>query len=318
VAAIPGVTNVAMVSRVPIDGGGGDCVMHAQGAEESADVGANVRTASGGFLETMRIPLVRGRFFTSADVASSPLVVAINRGLAHRLFGDADPIGRQLVACPNGSLGMSRTVVGVIGDMRANGLQQDVRDEVYFPIGQLGTDHSMSLVIRSTLPATVLAPAIKRAVAETDPLLPVSPWRMEDIISQSLAVSRFITLLMLGLGSMGLTLAVIGVYGVMAYIVAQRRHEIGIRLALGATAGRVVRLVVGEGLKLAVIGVSLGCIASLMATRMIGSLLYEGVSAHDPVTILAGSALIAVIAVTASAVPALRAARMNPTTALRT
>jgi putative ABC transport system permease protein len=176
----------------------------------------------------------------------------------------------------------------------------------------------MSLVIRSTLPATVLAPAIKRAVAETDPLLPVSPWRMEDIISQSLAVSRFITLLMLGLGSMGLTLAVIGVYGVMAYVVAQRRHEIGIRLALGATAGRVVRLVVGEGLKLAVIGVSLGCIASLMATRMIGSLLYEGVSAHDPVTILAGSALIAVIAVTASAVPALRAARMNPTTALRT
>jgi putative ABC transport system permease protein len=320
VAAIPGVTNVAMSSHVPINGGGGDCLVRAQGVAEGADIGANVRTAGAGFLATMRIPLVRGRFFTAADVASSPLVVAINRGLAHRLFGKADPLGQRIVICPNGSMGtpVPRTVVGVIGDLRANGLQQEVRDEVYFPSTQLGMDRSMLLVIRGTLPATTLTPAIKRAVAEIDPLLPVTPWKMEDMISQSLAVSRFIMLLMVGLGGMGLTLAVIGVYGVIAYVVAQRRHEIGIRLALGATGGRVVRLVVSEGLKLAVIGVIIGCIASLLATRMIGSLLYEGVSARDPVTIAGVSALIGIVAVAASAVPALRAARMNPTSALRT
>ena len=317
VAAIPGVTKVAMVSQIPINGGGGDCPVRAQSGDY-AGVDANLRTAGEGFLATMRIPLVRGRFVSAADAASAPLVVAINRGLAHQLFGDADPIGRQVVVCPNGSLGnlRPRTVVGVIGDMRANGLQEDVHDEVYFPIGQFGTDHSMSLVIRGALPAAVLAPAIKRAVAEIDPLLPVSPWRMEDIIAQSLAVSRFIMLLMLGLGVMGLALAVIGVYGVIAYVIAQRRHEIGIRIALGATAGRVVGVVVGEGLKLAVIGVIIGCIVSLMATHVIASLLYAGVSARDPVTVVGSSLLMVIVALAASALPALRAARMNPTTAL--
>ncbi|HLB11194.1 MAG TPA: ABC transporter permease [Gemmatimonadaceae bacterium] len=320
VAAIPGVANVAMVSRVPINGGGGDCVARAEGAAEGAGIGANVRIASARFLETMRIPLVRGRYFTAADAATSPSVIVINRGLAHRLFGDANPIGRRIANCPGGpsSAPVLRTVVGVIGDMHASGLQQDVRDEVYLSSTQLEAEHSMSLVVRGALPGTSLTPAIKRAVDEIDPLLPVTAWRMEDIISRSLAVSRFIMLLMLGLGGMGLTLAVIGIYGVIAYVVAQRRHEIGIRIALGATAGRVVRLVVGEGLKLAVIGVIIGCIASLLATRMIGSLLYEGVSARDPVTIAGVSALVAIVAVAASAVPALRAARMNPTSVLRT
>ncbi len=320
VTAIPGVTNAATVSQVPIGGNGGDCAVSAEGSAEGAGMGANIRTAGAGFLETLRIPLVRGRFFGAADVESSPPVIAVNRRLAHRLFGDADPIGKRIIVCPNGSMGtpMLRTVVGVIGDMHASGLQQDVRDEVYLPSTQYEWFNSMTIVARGALPAATLMPAIKRAVAEIDPLLPVTPWTMEDIISKSLEVSRFIMLLMLGLGSMGLALAVIGIYGVIAYVVAQRKHEIGIRIALGATAGRVVRLVVGEGLKLAAIGVVIGCVASLLATRVIGSLLYEGVSARDPVTIAAGSVLIAIVAVAASAVPALRAARMNPTSALRT
>lgn len=318
VAAIPGVAHVAMVSLVPIGGGGSDCAVRAEGATEPAGT-ANVRVANDGFLQTMRIPLVRGRFFTASDVATSPSVVVINRRLASRLYGGADPIGRRLVVCPHGASGVTdwQTVIGVIGDMHANGLQQGVRDEVYASSAQGEMRHSMSLVIRGGVPATSLTPVIKRVIGDVDPLLPVSPWRMEDIIAQSLSASRFIMLLMLLLGGMGLTLAVVGIYGVLAYVVAQRRHEIGIRIALGATSGRVVHLVVSEGLKLAAIGVILGCIASLLATRAIVSMLYEGVSARDPVTIVAVSILLGVVAVAASAVPALRAARMDSATALR-
>jgi putative ABC transport system permease protein len=319
VAAIPGVASVSTVSLVPIAGGGEDCVVRAEGAAEGVGT-ANVRTAGAGFLQTMRIPLVRGRFFTEADVPASPLVVVINRGLAHRLFGNTEPIGRRLTTCSNLSPGMPvwRTVVGVIGDVHANGLQQDVRDEVYSSSSQLGMTHSMTLVVRAALPATTLTPSIKRAIFEIDPLLPLSPWTMDDVIALSLSVSRFTTLLMLLLGGMGLILAVVGIYGVLAYVVAQRRHEIGVRIALGATASRVVRLIVGEGLKLAAIGVLIGCGAALLATRVIGSLLYEGVSARDPLTVALVAALIGIVALAASAVPAVRAARMNPTNALRT
>ena len=321
VGAVPGVAQVAMVSRIPIGDGGFDCRLRAEGADERAFIIASVRSASPDFPKTMRVPLVAGRFFSPSDVAAGPPVAVLTRSLAHRLFGEADPVGRRVVDCTSGSTEapLMRTVVGVIGDMHANGLQRDPTNEIYVPIAQVVLEHSMKLLVLGSVAVTSLVPAIRRAVAAVDPLLPLARVRtMDEIVARSLAVSRFTTLLLLSLGGMGLTLAVIGIYGVIAYFVAQRRREIGVRIALGATAGRVVRLVVREGVTLAVIGVAVGCAAALALSRAIGSLLYEGVSARDPLTIISVALLIALVAACASAIPAWRAARTNPTTALRT
>ncbi|MGH7634792.1 MAG: FtsX-like permease family protein, partial [Gemmatimonadaceae bacterium] len=266
-----------------------------------------------------RIPLLRGRSFGSADVPTSPLVAVINRGLAHRLFGDADPIGRRFGDCVTGtaSTPVMHTVVGVIGDVHGYGLQNDVSDEAYYASSQIVLEHGMALVVRGAVPVETLVPAIKRVIAEVDPLLPLSQVTMEEVIRTSLASSRFTTLLLVMLGGMGLVLAVIGIYGVIAYFVVQRRREIGIRMALGATPGRVVRMVVREGVVLAAIGAVVGCAGALAATKVLESMLYEGVSARDPATLLEVSALIGIVAVAASVVPAWRAARVAVVEALR-
>ena len=319
VAAVPGVRAVGFVNRIPIGAGGMDCVARAEGAAEGTQYDANVRVATPGLVPALGITLWRGRFLAESDVATSPPVVVINRGLARRLFGDADPLGRRVATCVGGppSAPAWRTVVGVMNDVRANGLENGEVDEIYLPLAQEVVERAMTLVVRGTVPVTSLTPAVKRAVAAVDPLLPLSRVRtMDEVMTRALAVPRFTTFLLLLLGGTGLTLAVVGIYGVIAYFVVQRTREIGVRLALGASSGGVVRLVVRQGLSLALVGVALGVVAAWALARVLDHLLFS-VSAHDPLTFAGVAALLALVAVAASAIPAWRASRVDHVTALR-
>ena len=311
VAAIPGVASAALDSRIPIGAFGYDCGARPEGSRTGVD--ANLRVATGDFFSTLGIPLLRGRTFGPGDVAGAPGVVVINADLAHRLFGDADPLGRRITHC---SGDRAFTVIGVTADMHANGLDREVADEVYYPERQ-SSARSQYLVVRGSVPVMGLAPQLRRAVASVDPLLALtSPRTMDEIVHRSTASRRFNTALLTLLGAIGLVLAAIGIYGVIAFLAAQRTHELGIRIALGADRRRVIRMVVGQGLAVGALGVAIGILVALPTTRALASLLF-GVRPGDPAILgLAGAVLLAVAGL-AAWLPARRAARTDPMDALR-
>jgi putative ABC transport system permease protein len=319
VASLRGVGSAALVSQTPIADQGGDCNFRREGAATGTPTfNANVRVATPGYFETLRIPLLRGRVFGASDRPGSPDVAVVNRRLAHELFvNENEAIGKRITC----SLTTSEhphwsTVIGITGDLHANGLADDVRDEVYMPNAQ-NAQRGMELVVRGAVPVATLGSAVRRSVAALDPLLPLSGMTtMDEVIDGSLAPSRFTSELLSFLGVLGLTLAVIGIYGVIAYFVAQRTYEIGIRMALGADSGSVVGMVVRQGLILAALGVAIGAAASLLLTRTLAHLLY-GVTARDPLTFVAVAVLLGAVAVAASVFPARRAARVDPVLALR-
>ena len=316
-AAVPGARSVALVSRIPIGASGYDCTARPEGSAlgDGSGVNANVRIATPNYFTTLGLPMIRGRTFSVTDVKEGPPVVVINRELARRLFAEADPIGRRISHC-DGENPVWRTVVGVTGDMHARGLDDQVTNEVYFPSTQR-MDAAMYIVIRGSVPVTSLVPAVRRAVASVDPQLALSGVRtMEETIRLSLAAPRFNTMLLLLLGAIGLVLATVGIYGVIAYFVTQRTQEIGIRLALGADSRRVVAMVVAQGLGMAGVGVAIGLGIALLVSHLLESLLY-GVSARDPLTFLGVGALLLTVAAVASFVPARRASKLDPLGALR-
>ena len=318
VASLPGVSSAAYVSIMPMTGWGTDCNFRREGStERDGSFNANGRLASLGYFDALRIPLLRGRSFTAADVGDAPGVVVINRRLAHKLFGDDDAIGKRITCSSLTSEHPSwRTVVGITGDLHARGLGEEIRDEVYSPMAQW-KPRTMTLVVRGAVPVTTLAPSIRRAVAAIDPLLPLSGMRtMDEIIDRSLATPRFTSQLLSALGVLGLVLAVIGIYGVIAYFVAQRTNEIGVRMALGADTTRVIAMVVRQGVVLAVVGIAIGGVASLLVTKALEQLLF-GVTARDPLTFAVVAALLAAVSVVASLIPARRAAFIDPLEALR-
>jgi putative ABC transport system permease protein len=313
IRAVPGVTHAALVSRAPIMSGGYDCGVTPEGS--SNPWGANMRGATPGYFETMGVPLVRGRSFTAADRAGAPGVAVINATLARELFGSADPIGRRVSACAAGQ-GNWVTIVGVTGDVRANGLGQPPPDEVYFPAEQF-VQRGMFLAVRGAAPVTRLVPPIRRVLAAVDPTVPLAQvTTMDDVVDRSMASSRFAMTLFGLLALTGLSLAAVGIYGVIAYFVVQRTQEFGVRMAVGAAAGGVVKLVVWHGLVLGLVGVGIGSVASLFLTRLLASLLYE-VSPRDPLTLAGVAVLLVAVAVLASFLPALRATRVDPLSALR-
>lgn len=316
---LPGVERAALVSRIPIGGFGADCGVRREGgpAAERSTFGANVRSATGSFFATLGIPLLRGRTFGPTDGAGAIPVAIINRRLATELFGGADPVGRR-VACGGaaGSEPTWRVVVGVTGDVHASGLAEDIRDELYVPQAQL-PQRTMRLLVRGTVPVTTLVPALRRAVAAVDPELPVAvPRTMEDVIARTLATPRFQSSLLALLGGVGLLLAVVGIYGVIAFLVTQRAHEIGVRIALGARRRQVLVLIVRQGVGLALVGVTIGTALSLLATRVLSDLVF-GIDTRDPLTIAGVAVLLTVVSAVASLVPALRATRVDPLATIR-
>jgi putative ABC transport system permease protein len=320
VEALPGVRSAAVTDWLPLTMTGGSFGISVEG---QPDLGPDrrpdvvTRVVSPKYFSTMGIQLLRGRQFDERlDRADSAPVVVVSETMARRLWPGEDPLGKRIQpgsADPSGWI----EVVGVAKDVRQFDLTAEPRLQMYLPYVQFEWFVPGQLVIKTEVEPTGLAAAVRKAVWEVDKEQPVSDVRtMEEVLSRSIARQRFSTMLLGIFAALALVLAAVGIYGVMSYTVAQRTREIGIRMALGAQAGGVLRLVVGEGLKLVLAGVLIGLAGSLLLTRLMSSLLF-GVSATDPMTLAVISLILVGVALLASYIPARRAAKVDPMVALR-
>ncbi|MGH9859531.1 MAG: FtsX-like permease family protein, partial [Candidatus Acidiferrales bacterium] len=265
------------------------------------------------FFRTMGIPLRKGRTFTARDTREAPHVAVINEAMAKRFWPNEDPIGKRFRLFTRDGW---TEVIGVVGDVRHNGLSSDTSLEAYAHVLQSPWPYT-AIVLRSEQSTEQLAAAVRAEVAAVDAEMPVHGVRSMDKVVGDTLQQRRMTLGLIGMfAGLALTLAAVGIYGVMAYNVAQRTHEIGVRMALGAQTTDVGRLIVGEGARLALAGIALGVAGALGLTRLLEGLLY-GVTAADPVTFALVPLLLATVALAACAIPARRAAKVDPMVALR-
>jgi putative ABC transport system permease protein len=273
----------------------------------------NIQTVTPGYLEAVHATLLRGRTITDLDGAKDPPVVIVNETLARAYWHDQDPIGKHITL---GRQPFALEVVGLIADIRNRGFSADTSPELILPMAQLPWPF-MNLVVRTQADPHGMVQAVRGQVAAMDRDLPVTAIQtMDEVVEATSTRPRFTTMLLAALSGTALLLAIVGIYGVIAYSVAQRTQEMGIRLALGASRTDILRLVLRQGLILAMFGIALGLTAALALTRYLGSLLYH-VSATDPWTFAACAVLFAGVALMASYVPAQRATRVDPIVALR-
>jgi predicted permease len=277
-----------------------------------------------GYLKAMRIPLLRGRFFTDQDNEHSPRVVVIDDVFARKFFPNEDPIGKRMLVS---YLSEPARIVGVVGHVKQWGLDQDdtqsLRTQFYIPCMQMPDafiamqSSGSSLVVRSDNAGAGLLDSIRHASQQiSSEMVIFSPQSMDSVIADSLAEQRFPMILLAVFAALALVLASVGIYGVLSYVVGQRTHEIGIRMALGARRPDILRLILGGAGKLALTGVAVGLISALGLTRLIANLLY-GVGPRDPITFIAVPAILISVALLASYLPARRATKVDPMTALR-
>jgi putative ABC transport system permease protein len=277
---------------------------------------ADYATVSPGYFHVMRIPLLRGRFFSEQDSPSKPNVAIISETLARRHFANQDPVGRQMRFGfpPNGNV--SREIVGVVGDVRDVALSQKPGPMMYVPFAQAPL-YGGEVVVRSSLSASSVAAAIRQSVHAIDKDLPVTDFAtFPDMLGQSISRERFRTFLLGSFSAIALVLAAVGIFGVISYSASQRTHEIGIRMALGAQRRDVLHLILVQGAKLALLGLAIGVVLAFLLTRLIASLLYS-VSATDPLTFGAVAIVLLGVVMTACYIPARRAMRVDPMVALR-
>jgi putative ABC transport system permease protein len=316
VSALPGVVAVGATQSLPIHD---DYVLgfNIQGRAPDApgeEPSTNYYAVSPGYFKAMGIPLLRGRLFTVQDTKDTPRVAVINETMAKKFFPNEDPIGKG-INVTNGPERF-REIVGIVGDVKQYGLDQPTTAQTYEPYLQTPFQ-GMTLIVRTEGNPTGLTANVRSQVLSIDKEQPVSRIRtLEQVIAESVAKQRFAMMLLGIFALVALVLAGVGLYGVMSYAVTQRTHEIGIRMALGAQQRDVLKLVVGQGMILALVGVLLGLLASLALTRVMTTLLF-GVSATDPLTFLAIPALLAAVALLASFMPARRAMKVDPMIALR-
>jgi len=321
---IPGVQSAGAGTRVPMWGTSIDMGVRIDGraSEGMATLIGHLRLVTPGFSETVGMPLKRGRTLRESDIAAgAPRVIVVNETFAKTTFGTSDPIGQRISGWTSGPEPEWREIVGVIGDVRAFGREQEIPPEIYVPHSQApqswwnAHQRNMTIVVKARPGATV-APAMRAALKRFDPQLPLFDLQtMDDVLSQSTALRRFNTMLLSLLGLTGLILAAIGIYGVIAFFVSQRTHEIGVRIALGATTGSVIRMVVRQAFALAVLGIIVGAVAAMWATKALATMLFQ-VDARDPIAFAAGAAVLLLVALGASLLPARRAARVEPVRAL--
>ena len=277
---------------------------------------AEARSVSAGYFRAMRIPLLAGRPFDGRDTAGSAPVIIVNQAMARRFWAGEDPLGKTVTYKREGASG-PRRVVGVVGDVRHFGLDSDPRPELYTPQPQQPSFHGMTVVLRAAArPAAVLA-GLRRQLAALDPLVPMYRARtLADLLGADVAAPRLRTAILGAFAGLALLLAMIGIYGVLAFVVGRRTREIGIRRALGARDGHLLRLLLGQTMAPALCGIALGLAAALAGTRLLAGLLF-GVTATDPAPFIACPLLLAAAALLASWLPSRRAAAIEPRIALQ-
>ena len=325
VQTLPGVSSAALVADLPLGGGEDGLGFHIVGRPDPSpghSFSAGFNIASPGYFRTMEIPVHAGREFTAADGPGTPGVIVINETAARRFWPGENPIGRQITMPVDSDFANNTPsvliVVGVTGDVRHMGLGTEPRAEIFLDDMQPTPAWPwLVLIARTTVDPMALAGTIKGIATSVDPHVPVAQMRtMDDVLSASLAQPRIYTLLLGVFATLALALAAIGLYGVVSYSVAQRTHEMGIRMALGAAPGDVLRLVLRQGLLLATIGIAIGLVGALAATRLLTHLI-PSVHPGDPLTLAVVSVLLMGIALAASYLPARRATQVDPVVALR-
>jgi len=312
--------SVGAVSDLPLGGGEEIDQFSVEGAPAPKTLNdtplADFRFVDDGYFKTLEIPFIAGRAFTAYDNETAPQVVIINESLARRHFNGEDPVGKRLKAGSLQDEAPWATIVGVVKDTKPRALDSDSVAEMYMPFDQQ-PEPFMSLMIRTTGKPEALAAAVRSEVQTLDKNQPIYSIRtLSSVLSESVATPRFRTFLLGVFAAIALILAVVGIYGVMSYSVSQRTHEIGIRMALGAQTGDVLKLVVRHGMALTLTGIAIGLATSFALTWLMSVLLF-GVSATDPLTFAVIAIVLTVVALAACFVPARRAAKVDPMVALR-
>ncbi len=312
---MPGVKHAALASWIPLGfEGGPGCGLTPEGyaARPAEDIGASYAIVSPGYFDTMRIGMSEGRDFTEQDANPKDWVAIINEVVAQRFWPGETGLGRRVEL-----MGKVATVVGVVKTGKYRSLSEPPRSFVYLPYRQGAWDLNLSVVVRTAGEPKAMVSALRRGIHELDPQVEVwAAAAMEDYIEAAFVAHRIAATLLTVLGVVALVLSAMGIYGVMAYMVSQRTHDIGVRMALGAQTGDVLRMVFGEGLRLGAMGAGLGLLGTLALGRLLANFLY-GVSPFDPLTFLVVAVLLGTVVLVACLLPARRATRVDPLVALR-
>jgi putative ABC transport system permease protein len=318
IATLPGIQAVGLTTVLPLAGTNGDSSFAIEGRPDDRSTpnpDEEKREVSPGYFRAIGTPLIRGRFFTEADNADAPLVIIVNQTFARKFWPNEDAVGKRIVMG-----GMSPdpkwiTIVGIVGDIRHAALDVEPKPEMYVPFAQ-DPYKSMIFAVRGTQDPRNLASAIRSQIQSIDPGLPLANIRTFDaVIAESVAPRRLSVVLLGVFAAVAVLLATVGIYGVMSFLVVQRTHEIGVRMALGAQRADVMRLVIGRALQLIAIGTAIGLLMALFSTRALQVLLYQ-VSAVDLPTFFFVTFVLGLVALAASYLPAQRAMRADPMIAL--
>jgi len=317
---LPGVTAAGAANMIPLDGNGTDRLIDIEGyiPRDTSDMpDAQNRQATPGWFAAMGIPLVRGRLIERSDDQKAARVLVVNEEFAKRFFPNGDPIGKRIRLGKLTSDFPWATIVGIVGDVRGFALDEPPEPTMYWPVAQIRSTPSLAIVVRTQGDPAAVASSVRNAIAEIDQAQPIYDMQtLDQLVAKSLSQRRFTLTLMLLFGVIALVLSAIGIYGVMAFAVTQRTQEIGIRMALGASALDVLKMVVGSGMFLALIGVAVGLIGAFALTRLMASLLF-GVSPTDFLTFGLVTLGLLIVALLACYIPARRATRVDPLVALR-
>jgi len=313
---------VAAINALPFSGLGGSRTFHIEGREEKRpedQTEEQLRIVTDGYFSAMQIPIISGREFTDRDSLSRPRAAIVNDALARKHWPNQNPIGKRVSFTTDDPRWYE--IVGIVGNIKHRGLDARDRPELYVPYRQPLFDgwtvRPMYLAVRTASDPAAAAAVVRREISRIDRDQPISDVRtMDERIGRSLSGRRFNMVLLALFAALALTLAAVGVYGIVAYSVTEREHEIGVRLALGAQRRDVIAMVIGQGMTMIVMGTIAGLAASLMLTSVMRNLLF-GVSAVDPATFVAIPFLLIAVALVACYVPARRATRVDPLQALR-
>jgi len=319
VSRIPGVQHVSLTSILPLSGSNSDNSFHIEGRPENQTgvyPDEEIRVITPDYFRVLESPLLKGRYFTEANNAEAPGVIIINQAMAKKYWPGEDALGKRINfgdADPQKIKWF--TIVGIVGDLRHRGLDEDPRPEFYMPHPQRPF-RGMILALRSAQDPRAIVSAIRRELQAFDPEQPLANIKtLEQITAESVAPRRLSVVLIGVFAAVALVLASVGIYGVMSFLVVQRTHEIGVRMALGAQRSDVLRLVMGHALRLVLIGAAIGLSVALVSSRALQAMLY-GVGAFDVPTLAGVTLVLATVALLASYIPALRAMRADPMIAL--